>query len=116
MPGAHRVFPSRRLSLSRQPGVVGGTNSGAQAVNLAYHLGATRIVLLGFDMKHTGGKRHFHDDYPSGWSNAETANSWPAQFAFMAAGLASEGIEVLNASRDTAITCVPRVSLQCALT
>src|ERR1043166_8946509 len=28
-----------------------GRNSGYQAINLAYHLGATRILLLGFDMQ-----------------------------------------------------------------
>lgn len=40
-------------------------NSGASAINLAYHLGATRIYLLGFDMYHSpGGRMHFHTGYP----------------------------------------------------
>lgn len=40
-------------------------NSGASAINLAYHLGATRIFLLGIDMYHTSeGRVHWHTGYP----------------------------------------------------
>ena len=42
-----------------------GNNSGYAAINLAYHLGVKRIVLLGFDMQNIGGKSHFHDGYPT---------------------------------------------------
>ena len=103
------------MGLSKDPSRVHGTNSGAQAVNLAYHLGATRIVLLGYDMQHTGGRRHCHQDYPAGWLNAEPVKGWASQFAFLARDLAAEGVEVLNASRETALTCVPRMTLACAL-
>lgn len=34
--------------------------SGGSAVNLAYHLGASKIVLLGFDMRNVG---NWHDDH-----------------------------------------------------
>ena len=39
-------------------------NSGAAAINLAWHLGAERIILIGFDMKRVDGKTHYHNHYP----------------------------------------------------
>ena len=42
-----------------------GFNSGYAAINLSYHLGAKRIVLLGFDMTNDGTQTHFHDGYPT---------------------------------------------------
>jgi len=41
-----------------------GSNSGIQAINLAYHLGAREIILLGYDMQPTGGKSHWFGDHP----------------------------------------------------
>ena len=39
-------------------------NSGLAAINLAYHLGCTRIILLGFDMQlNKDGKGHWHSLY-----------------------------------------------------
>jgi len=40
-----------------------GTNSGYCALQLAYLLGYTRIVLLGLDFVVEGGRTHFHDGY-----------------------------------------------------
>jgi hypothetical protein len=42
-----------------------GGNSGYAAINLAYHLGAKRIILMGYDMKIINGKFHFHKGYLS---------------------------------------------------
>ena len=42
----------RKVGISTKPNrVAWNHNSGSSAINVAYHLGATRIVLLGFDMK-----------------------------------------------------------------
>jgi hypothetical protein len=38
-------------------------NSGAGAINLAYHLGAKTIVLIGFDGMEIKGRIHFHTEY-----------------------------------------------------
>src|SRR5690606_24516492 len=40
-------------------GLRNGRNSGYAAVNLAVHLGASRVVLLGYDMGWQGAKAHF---------------------------------------------------------
>jgi hypothetical protein len=53
-------------SFSTDPAVLHyGSNSGFQAVNLAIVWGAARIVLVGFDMRVVGGKRHFFGDHPN---------------------------------------------------
>ena len=37
--------------------------SGFSAINLAYHMGAKTIFLLGFDMNHDGSQRNWHNDH-----------------------------------------------------
>lgn len=101
-----------RAILSETPGILAsGGNSGYQAVNLAYMFGARRIILLGFDMQHTGGRRHFHADYPAGMGNAEPVAAWRDRFGRLATALHVRGVEVVNATRQTALTCFPRSDL-----
>jgi len=46
-------------------GIRTGNNSGYQAINLAVHLGAKTIVLLGYDMKRSeDGNHHWFGDHP----------------------------------------------------
>lgn len=53
-----------RRGISNVPHTVcHNSNSGAAAINLAYHMGATTIVLIGFDMKNVNNKQHFHGEY-----------------------------------------------------
>lgn len=87
-----------------------GGNSGHQAINLAYHLGATRIILLGYDMK---GSTHWHGEHPAGLNNSHgNYDDWRARMKPLADDLAAEGVEVLNATRDTALECFDRVQLE----
>ena len=86
-----------------------GGNSGYQAINLAYHLGATRIILLGFDMHHHGGKSHWFGDHPKGFINGP-----PTKYiaAFRSIKPEDYGIEILNCSRVTALDAFPRHNLE----
>lgn len=90
-----------------------GDNSGYQAINLAYLLGATKIVLLGYDMQMTGGKAHWHTDHQkplnAGGSDLE---HWAKLFPQLAIDLAQEGIEVVNCTRETALTCFKRQTIE----
>lgn len=88
-------------------------NSGAAAINLAAHLGAKRIILLGYDCQKTGGKTHWHGDHPHGLGNAGMIDRWAGRFAELARDLG--GVAVFNATRETALTCFPRVTLEDAL-
>jgi len=105
--------PSVHSGLSTDPETVHtGGNSGYQAINLALHLGATTIILLGFDMCWNGGKSHWFGDHPKGLNNA-TPNKYIA--AFRTIKPEAYGIEILNCSRHTALDAFPVVSLEDAL-
>lgn len=88
-----------------------GTNSGHQALNIAVHLGAAKIVPLGFDFgAGQDGSLHHHADHP-----APLRNPCPASFArwlrmveTTAAPLRALRVDVVNCSRRTAITCFRR--------
>lgn len=88
-----------------------GGNSGYQAINLAYHFGAARLVLLGFDMQRTGGKSHWFGDHPAGMNVPSPYDVWRGKFTALAADLALEGVEVLNCSRETALETFRRMDL-----
>lgn len=109
----------QREAISYKWPVLGtGGNSGFQAVNLAYLLGYTRIILLGYDMQLTGGQTHWHGDHDfEGATNPvkNTFKGWIPAFNKVAQELKSVGVEVINASRKTALECFPRVSLEEAL-
>lgn len=93
-----------------------GMNSTYQAVNLAVHLGARRIVLLGADMGHSphGSKYFFGNrDWPQ--QVQSPFGGFIATFLTIVDPLRAIGVEVLNASRSTTLTAFPRVSLEEAL-
>jgi hypothetical protein len=91
-----------------------GRNGGYQAINLAVHLGAKRILLLGYDMmRGPKGEEHWHGDHPNRSRSPYT--TFQACFPSLVDPLKAEGIEVINCSRRTALTCFPRKSLQDAL-
>jgi hypothetical protein len=91
------------------------SNSGAAAVSLAVLAGARRVVLLGVDCQRTGGLTHWHGDHPPELSNARSIDRWPRKFEKVGAYAKSKGCEVVNASRETALECFPRVELEAEL-
>lgn len=90
-----------------------GCNSGYQAINLAYLEGAETIVLLGYDMQHTGGKHHWHADHPRplGNFNPGMPELCRPKFTPLSRDLAMRGVRVVNCSRATALTCFERMPL-----
>lgn len=91
-------------------------NSGAGAVAMAAKQGARRVILLGYDCQHTGGRTHWHGDHPPGTAgNAapKTVAKWPAQFREMARAIGNT--EVINCTRETALTVFPRADLESVL-
>jgi len=86
-------------------------NSGGAAINLAVHLGARRIVLLGYDMGPSGdGRHHFHETYRTPHSSPYIL--FRTQIATMGPLLAARGVEVVNCSRVTQLACFPRMPLE----
>jgi hypothetical protein len=58
-----RSLGRRGSSDSLKAGFYHGNNSGLGALQLAMALHARPIYLLGYDMKHSGGRSHFHSGY-----------------------------------------------------
>lgn len=103
--------------LSDDPGALAlGHHSGYQAINLAVHLGATRVVLLGYDMQATAGRQHYFGDHQHGAPGRALPFGlflfhWPS----IVAPLAQRGVTVINASRETALDLFPRMPIDEAL-
>jgi hypothetical protein len=92
-----------------------GGNSGYQAINLAVHLGARRIVLLGYDLQPgPAGVTHFHGDHGAALRNPgpDDIARWARCFPSLVGPLAGVGIEIVNCSRRTALDCFPRSSIE----
>jgi hypothetical protein len=91
-----------------------GRNSGYQAINLAVHLGAKRIILLGYDMQAgQGGRSHFFGEHPN--RVVPPFKLMRRHFGSLVLPLAALGVEIVNASRSSALTAFPRVALETAL-
>lgn len=102
------------MAMEREPGFRSYGNSGACAIALAALLGARRILLLGADCA-IGAKTHWHGDHPKALSNAKSHAVWPRQFQYAGAFARTLRAEVINCSRETKLTCFPRVPLSEAL-
>jgi hypothetical protein len=103
------------IGISEDPSYIHfGCHSGFQALNVAVHLGAKRILLVGYDCHHNGG-RHFHSDHPAGWMNAEAPNMWLPPYRQAAPQLKARGVEVINCSPGSAIESFPMSSVGAVL-
>lgn len=89
-----------------------GHNSGAGAILLAAALGAERIILLGYDCSVENGK-HWHPDHRRPLKNCESVGRWPEHFREAKAKL--DGVDIVNASRSTALDVFPVATLESVL-
>ncbi len=109
---------ARSYGISQDPSTVAWNfNSGAAAISLAAHLGVRRIILLGFDMK-------LDDKHVSHWfgthADIRRGGKVPTPpfarhlkgFPNIAEDATKRGIEILNASPDSAITVFPKVQVK----
>lgn len=98
-----RVAPGD--GLSPRPRVIhSGKNSGFQAIQMAVMHGAKRIILIGYDMQRTAGRSHWHGDHPAGLNNPTNMETWVKYFGPLNEDLKAAGIELINATRETALT------------
>lgn len=89
-----------------------GGNSGYQAINLALLMGAQRIILTGYDYQATGGKKHFFGDHPGRLNRPHAYDTW---LAYLRDACQRCSIPIINASRETAIDFLPRMTMDQAL-
>lgn len=98
--------------LSRDPKTVHAHHgTGPQLINIAYHYGIERMLLVGWDMRHRG-ERHYFGEYPESMRHF-TRNLGPEGELV---GLIKEmetiipsdyGIEIINCTPGSALTCFP---------
>ena len=88
-----------------------GGSSAFQAVNLAAAAGARRIVLTGVDCRAPADHWHGLHAAPLRRASHAAARRWIAAFDAAAPELAARGIEVVNATRETALQCFPRADI-----
>lgn len=85
------------------------------AINLAIHLGAARIVLLGVDARlGPGGARHSHGlkwPWPKG-GEAKSLAEQAAEYRAVAPSAAKMGVRIVNASPGSAVDAWPRMSFE----
>lgn len=110
------------------PSIIGhGDNGGHQLLCKAYRfmhliepIEDDPIILVGYDMQHTGGKVHSHPNYPEveivdgkevRWSNAGGVQNYARNMIPLARDLKAEGVRVINCTIETALTCFPRADL-----
>jgi len=100
------------LELSND-GLRTGRNSGHAAINLAVHLGALRIILLGYNLSYQGGKAHFFGDHPQGLpQNPSLFPGFRRSFASLVDPLEELGITIYNCTEDTSLRAFPRRRLR----
>jgi hypothetical protein len=91
-----------------------GNCSGFQAINLALLFGATRIQLVGFDMRVVNGRRHYFGDHPAPLGNACTYEHFLPAFN-AAAKLLPPHIQIVNCTPGSALRCFPMGDLEAVL-
>jgi len=100
------------------PGTLGnGGNSGYQALNLAVQFGARRILLIGFDMHDRGGAHWYGRNHWDRCGNPDEGSfrRWLKAFDVAAADLEERGVQVINVSPLSALTCFRRGTINGAL-
>jgi hypothetical protein len=111
--GLNIVRGAPGAGFSINPGIIHyGDNSGFQALNLAILFGSPYIVLVGFDMRHAGGKSHFFGDHPKGLFQRDEYESFVRKFD---QAPAPDGVTIVNATPGSALKCYPEKGLDSAI-
>ena len=105
------------LGISGNPKLVSWNhNSGAAAISIAVHTGAKRIILLGFDMKLDADmKQHWHDIYHAPKKVEPIFARHLLGFPEIAKDAERLGVEIINASPDSAIECFRKTTVKILL-
>ena len=91
-----------------------GRNSGYQAINLAVHLGAAKIVLLGFDLSPApDGRTHWFGEHPD--PVASPYDQMIELFRTLVDPLHAVGVEIVNCSRRTRLDAFRIADLETVL-
>lgn len=96
--------------LSEEPNTLSGPDSGYMAINLAYHYGVKRIVLIGYDMGFTNGEAHWHEDHPVVTPETNYVNLFAPHYPHLVDALTKRDVEVIR-STPSRLDFIPEVPL-----
>lgn len=110
-PDVQVLFNSGSKGLDTNPRALKhGYNGTHQAINLAVHFGAKRILLLGVDMQRgSDGKEHWHGEHPN--RSRSPYRVFIKHLATLCNPLEELGVEVVNCSPRSVLECFPKRSL-----
>lgn len=85
-------------------------SSGAAAVNLAFHFGASKIILIGYDMRWVDGQSNWHP-HPIPRSDKPYTN-FIRPFRHIACDAKAYGVSILNATPNSELPFFPFVDFE----
>lgn len=126
--GLNWIAERNARGLSSDPTVIHhGHGSGYSLVNLAYLMGASRIVLLGYDLRYApdydgrdkvagSTPRHYFGEYPSAllhWPKVSVKGGVHVELVRLYESVAKQGlIEIVNCTGpNSALECFPRMDI-----
>lgn len=105
------IRPTGIRGLEVGEGIREGRNSGYAALNLAYHLGARKVFLLGYDFATEGELTHWHEGYSDGPSidvSIDKLNRYMKQFQYISGPLKEAGVQVINTNMSSFLGEFPK--------
>ena len=106
----HKQVPK----LARSTNALWGNDSGMMAINLAFHFGASRLILIGYDMDFKAGQSHWFGDHPTPSHLEHYVNQFAPTYQPIVREMGTLGIEVLRAT-PSRLDFIPQMPLMDAL-
>lgn len=85
-----------------------GSNSGYQALNIAYLMGGCKFILVGYNMQAVDNKKHFFGDHPPGLNSNSPYPSFVKNFDTIQPEIKQL---VINCTPNSALTCFEKADL-----
>jgi len=115
-PGIHRLRRGPDTGFAERPDTLAtGRNSGYQAIQLAVHLGAARVLLLGYDMRAVDGRSHWFCGHLVATQPKVYARAMRPCFASLLSPLRNRSVDVVNCTPGSALDAFPNAPLRQAL-
>lgn len=127
----YHVYKSNKKGITEKNDEVSwvAKNSASAAISLAYHLGASTIILLGIDLCKTSGRVHWHSGYPDKQQTPRTRllnagaviptverdapfNRHAQYYPVIAKDAQKLGIRIINASPNSILDCFEKMTVQ----
>lgn len=97
------------------PEIQQGRSSGHTAVSLAIAMGASRVLMVGYDMQVVNGREHHHQEYKGPRDLSIYQNEFQKAFRGWNEAAQASGVDILNCTHGSAVTEFPFADLDEAL-